>query len=58
MSETPNDIAIEDDLLVLTNGDVMVKRKGEYRRMIIQQLQVCQGGVGGSNVRGLRLRYP
>ena len=39
MSEIPNDIAIEDDLLVLTNGDVMVKRKGEYRRMIIQQLQ-------------------
>ena len=35
-------LAIEDDLLVLTDADgvvLMVKQKGEYRRMVTQQLQ-------------------
>jgi hypothetical protein len=35
-------LAIEDDLLVLTDQDgvvIMVKQKGEYRRMVTQQLQ-------------------
>ena len=35
-------LAIEDDLLVLTDADgvvLMVKQKGEYRRVITQQLQ-------------------
>ena len=35
-------LAIEDDLLVLTDEDgvvLMVKQKGEYRRVISQQLQ-------------------
>jgi hypothetical protein len=36
-------LAIEDDLLVLTDADgvvLMVKQKGEYRRAVTQQLQV------------------
>lgn len=35
-------LAIEDDLLVLTDADgvvLMVKQKGEYRRVVTQQLQ-------------------
>jgi hypothetical protein len=35
-------LAVEDDLLVLTDEDgvvLMVKQKGEYRRVITQQLQ-------------------
>jgi hypothetical protein len=35
-------LAIEDDLLVLTDEDgvvLMVKQKGEYRRVVTQQLQ-------------------
>jgi hypothetical protein len=35
-------LAIEDDLLVLTDADdvvLMVKRKGEQRRVVIKQLQ-------------------
>ena len=35
-------LATEDDLLVLTDADgvvLMVKQKGEYRRVITQQLQ-------------------
>ncbi len=37
-------LAIEDDLLVLTDEDgvvLMVKQKGEYRRMVTQQLQAA-----------------
>ncbi len=30
---------IEDDLLVLTDEAIMVKQKGEHRRMVTQQLQ-------------------
>jgi len=35
-------LAIEDDLIVLTDADgvvLMVKQKGEYRRVVTQQLQ-------------------
>ena len=35
-------LAIEDDLLVLTDADgvvLMMKQKGEYRRVVTQQLQ-------------------
>ena len=35
-------LAIEDDLMVLTDADgvvLMVKQKGEYRRVVTQQLQ-------------------
>jgi hypothetical protein len=32
-------LAIEDDLLVLTDEVIMVRQKGEYRRMVTQQLQ-------------------
>ena len=32
-------LAIEDDLLVLTDEAIMVKQKGEHRRMVTQQLQ-------------------
>jgi hypothetical protein len=32
-------LAIEDDLLVLTDELIMVKQKGEHRRMVTQQLQ-------------------
>jgi hypothetical protein len=35
-------LAIEDDLLVLTDADgvvLMVKRRDEYRRVVTQQLQ-------------------
>lgn len=35
-------LAIEDDLLVLTDADgvvLIVKQKGEYRRVVTQQLQ-------------------
>ena len=39
-------LAIEDDLLVLTDADgvvLMVKQKGEYRRVVTQQLQAVFG---------------
>ena len=39
-------LAIEDDLLVLTDADgvvLMVKQKGEYRRVVTQQLQTAFG---------------
>jgi len=32
-------LAIEDDLLVLTDEVIMVRQKGELRRMVTQQLQ-------------------
>jgi hypothetical protein len=32
-------LAIEDDLLVLTDEVIIVKQKGELRRMVTQQLQ-------------------
>lgn len=39
-------LAIEDDLLILTDADgvvLMVKQKGEYRRVVTQQLQAALG---------------
>jgi hypothetical protein len=39
-------LAIEDDLLVLTDADgvvLMVKQKSEYRRAVTQQLQAALG---------------
>ena len=39
-------LAIEDDLLVLTDADgvvLMVKQKSEYRRAVTQQLQATLG---------------
>lgn len=46
VGDPDRELAIEDDLLILTDSDgivIMVKQKGEYRRVVTQQLHAALG---------------